>query len=200
MSKTNTATATTVNTSSTAIKAAKTAKRAPKKAPDAGATEKLEAMVKAQGEQIALLLAALEAKPEPVQPAAPAPQKVIVEVQSVPVQTVIRRDGSKVTQVRETQRESVIEAAPKELTDVNPLVISVKTEHRGGRPFLVLKTPEFSFKFHKSFCYHRVQKVGKVWETRKIQGEWVKLIPMEDRALLMEGLKEGFPGVTIQQS
>ncbi len=63
---------------------------------------------------------------------------------------------------------------------------------------LALRTPGYNHGF-RGFCYHEVEVLhGRKWVNRKIDGEWVKFIPVGDVELLLTGLKKSFSGARLE--
>lgn len=85
-----------------------------------------------------------------------------------------------------------IETKPEPV--VTDVVITQETS-AAGDVLLVLKEPAYNHDF-RGFCYWEVAQKGiKAWKWDKVRG--VRLIPLADVALLMEGLKRAYSGKTL---
>ena len=66
---------------------------------------------------------------------------------------------------------------------------------RAGNAYLELTEPSFNYRLVKGFIWSKVRLAGKSWPWDPMKG--VRLIPVEDIELLMEGLKSTYKGARL---
>lgn len=70
----------------------------------------------------------------------------------------------------------------------------------------IIPDNKMNFGFDKSFSYHQGEKLGQKWPSKQQQREvggvrgkfWVRYVPQEAVATLLQGLRENFAGATLQ--